>query len=803
MVGGPTFGILSKDDPKSESKHTDADGDGDAEAFTDGEIDTKHPFKEPPVTPTRPGKGKKTGTKSQFDQIFDGDSGTSSDAESVVVSPESLEFTHPVNINVLYTQASLSVSDSSTSSKSPNPRKRTAKAASLPDSISDSERGGKYDGDGVTVTTDNAVNAVKPILTSLVPPEPLAKVPSNNDYSSRVSHQSLPIRIPRPASLDETDTFPENVPLPSDSAPGSAAEYRRYEADGQFCKRDLFGVHHDVPGGDPSEEDAQEAKDEEESLFDAWASLGPHDMDYSKRTPHAADKEQKLDNFSTTVSPGNSSRFGEKQDSLLTYESDASSGTRNGGDIYGVPLARLFTPRTSPAPDSNADAQLIIIEDTLYVQTSPTVSPATYQLSITVSIQAKKVQSYWWELVLSGLPRLRPDEYGYLYFRTPPGQGIEFRTSSFNRNKVYDNYLIAQFVVSSRFVASFRTCDPDFYGFLKDFQINQLIESEVKEDDVDPLSYIVQYRAVCSIELIQRDFWAKKCSFVLYVHGGPHGEYVGNLQDYAGLQTIKLEQRPNCGYGNSQVLITCPRSCLSMFVLEWELKLPYHKAVTWMPQIKTTSDVSEADMRLRLEYANSEPKSDEILEAKSDDRKVMPHLKPVISFVGPKRPHRIVQSLWTLWAIASFLFQLVTILASFTIIYSCSLRKRAGFLSKFDGGYCLVCPQTVSAVYHIPAVNFTHEEWSTKETFQLEVFEPEQVGPETIPPKPVQPESIQPESIQPESIQPESIQPESIQPESIQPESIQPDSQPTIIAPLSLRDRVDYILGWRGPMEKN
>jgi hypothetical protein len=106
------------------------------------------------------------------------------------------------------------------------------------------------------------------------------------------------------------------------------------------------------------------------------------------------------------------------------------------------------------------------------------------------------------------------------------------------------------------------------------------------------------------------------------------------------------------------------------------------------------------------------------------------------------------------------------------------LRKRAGFLSKFDGGYCLVCPQTVSAVYHIPAVNFTHEEWSTKETFQLEVFEPEQVGPETIPPKPVQSETIQPESVQ-------------------------PDSQPTIIAPLSLRDRVDYILGWRGPMEKN
>jgi hypothetical protein len=443
-------------------------------------------------------------------------------------------------------------------------------------------------------------------------------------------------------------------------------------------------------------------------------------------------------------------------------------------------LARLFTPRHSPAPDSNADAQLIIIEDTLYVQTSPIILPATYQLSIRFSIQGKQGPKDWWELALAGLPRLRPDEYGYLYFRTPPGQGIEFRTTDFKRNKIAENYLIAQFVVSPRFVISFRNCDAQFYGFLKDFRVNQLIQSEVKEDDNDPLCYVVKYRALCSIELIQRDFWAEKCSFYLYVRGGPDGEYTSNLQpNQTSFQTIKLDPRPNTGFNNSQVLITCPRSNLSMFVLAWEVRLPYHSAVSWMPQIKTTSEVSEAEMKLRLEYAQAEPQSDEVVEAKTVDvQKVVPQREPVVTFVEPKKPHRVVQGLWTLWAIASFLFQLITILASFTIVYSCSLSNGAGFLSQLNGGYSLVCPHLVS-VYDMPvvAVNFT-EEFPVVETFQLEVFEPEPVEPEPVEPEPVELETVQSEPVQSEN-------------------------QPAIFTPLSLRDRIDYLLGWRGPIEKN
>jgi hypothetical protein len=745
MVGGPTFGILPKNNPKSHNKHTDAD--------------STQPFEERPVTPTRP--SKKAATK--HDALFEGDSDPSSDAESIIINPESPEeqLIHPVDISVLYTQANVSLSEFSPPSKSPNPRKRTAKAASLPDSIPDSDRGSQYDADGLAVTS------VKPMLAPL---EPLAKVPSNNSYNSCVSHRSLPIRITRPASLDETDILPENVPLPSDSAPVSAAEYRRYEPSGKFCKRGLLG-------GAP-EEDAHEDEDEEaKGLFDAWASLGTHDKGYSKCTPQTDEKEQQnLDAFSTTVSPGNSSRFGGgKQDSLFAYESDSSSSIHDDEDIYGVPLARLFTPRHSPAPDSNAGAQLIIIEDTLYVQTSPTILPATYQLSISVSIQVKQGSKDWWELALAGLPRLRPDEYGYLYFLTPRGQGMEFRTTVFKRSKVVDNCLIAQFLVSPRFVIPFRTCDAQFYGFLKDFKVNQLIQFEVKEDDNDPLCYVVKYRALCSIELIQRDFWAEKCSFYLYVHGGPDGEYTSNLKSNAtGFQTIKLDPRPNTGFNNSQVLITCSRSNLSMFVLAWEVRLPYHAAVSWMPQIKTTSEVSEAEMKLRLEYAQAEPESDEVVEAKTVEvQKGVSQRESVVTFVEPNKPHRAVQGLWTLWAIVSFLFQLITILASFTIIYSCTWRNGAGFLSQLNGDFSLVCPHLVS-VNDMPVVtvNFT-EEWPVTETFQLEDFEPEPVESETV------------------------------QPETVQPEPVQSKIQPAIFTPLSLRDRIDYLLGWRGPIEKN
>jgi hypothetical protein len=129
------------------------------------------------------------------------------------------------------------------------------------------------------------------------------------------------------------------------------------------------------------------------------------------------------------------------------------------------------------------------------------------------------------------------------------------------------------------------------------------------------------------------------------------------------------------------------------------------------------------------------------------------------------------------------LFQLITILASFTIIYSCTWRNGAGFLSQLNGDFSLVCPHLVS-VNDMPVVtvNFT-EEWPVTETFQLEDFEPEPVESETV--------------------QPETVQPETVQPETVQPEPVQSKIQPAIFTPLSLRDRIDYLLGWRGPIEKN
>ncbi|KAJ5297473.1 hypothetical protein N7508_007722 [Penicillium antarcticum] len=780
MIGGPTFSIVPKNNPKSESKRTDAD----TGARADGASDTTRPFTDSPVTPTHPakqkgkGKGKKaesdSKSSSKFDRLFDrdGDSGAFSGAESLILSPELPELTKPVDIGVLYTQANTSLSDFLTPSKLPNSRKRTAKAASLPDSIPDEDRDVRYDGDG------DGHRPVKPERASPRPSVPsvdvfVAQVPSDNSYNSSPSRLPRPIRIPRQASLDDIGVLPENVPLPTDSAPVSAAEFRRHEGGAPFQRRPWFWDEV-LPREDAPEEDAQQ--DDEEGVFDAWASLGPHDKDYSTRTPLADEKEQKLDAFSTIVSPGNSSRFGGKQDSAVTYGSDGSSGHED-GDAYGVPLARLFTPRISPVPDSNAGAQLIIIGNLLYVQTSLTLSPAIYQLSVTVSLQVRQGQKDWWEVVLTGLPRLRPDEYGYLYFRTPLGQGIEFRTTGFKRNKVAENYLIAQFMVTQRLVVPFRVCDAQFYGFLKDFKVNHLIQSEVKENDIDPLSYIVSYRAMCSIELIQRDFWAEKCSFNLYIHGGPDGVYTGTLlPDQTSLQTIKLDTCTDMCVGNCQVRVTCPRSCLSMFMLAWETSLPYHAAVSWTPQIKTTSLANEAEMKLQLEFAQIKPESSEVEEVEEANpviQDVVPHREPVVRFVEHKKPNssRIVQGLWVIWDITSFIFQLIVIMASLTIIYSCSLRKSPGFLSPISGGYTLHCLHQRSFP-DIPAasVNFAPQEWPVMETLQVEDFKTEFIESETVDSK------------------------------TVQPEPTQTKTGPTISSLLSMRDRVDYLLGWRGPI---
>ncbi|KAJ5762419.1 uncharacterized protein N7511_005801 [Penicillium nucicola] len=779
MVGGPTFSIVPKNKSKSESKRTD--GDAYTGTGADGASDTTRPFTDAPVTPNssikNKGKYKKieSATKSKFDALVDGDEDSdASGTKSLMFSPGSPEeSTRPVNIGVLYTQADTSLSDLSTPSRSPNSRKRTATAASLPDSIPDEDRDVRYDGDG----KGHTVTVVKPKLASPgssvhvpVPvPVPVAKVPSDDSNDSPLRHRSRPISIPRPASLD-MDVLPERVPLPTDSAPVSAVDFRRLE------NSDLFQRQFS-PGKDASRNTAQGNDGEEEGFFDAWASLGPHDQDYSKRTPEIDEKKQKLDALSTIVSPGNSSHFGGKEDSLADYESDISSGNDDDdcGGVFGVPLARLFTPRRSSAPSSNAGAQLIIIENTIYMQTSPTIWPATYELSIKVSIHVRKGQNNWWEVALTGLPQLCPDEYGYLYFRTPRGQGMEYRTTGFKRNKIAENYLIAQFVVTQRFLVPFRTCDATFYGLIKDFKVHQLIQTEVKDDDTDPLRYLVSYRALCSIDLVQRDFWAEKCSFDLYIHGGPDGMYTGELQsDQNSLQTFKLDNGTDIGSNNCQVRITCPRSSLSVFMLTWETRLPYHAAVSWTPQIKTRPFVSEAELKLQQEFALFKLESKGVMEANPDTQEEVPRGEPPEDFVKLEKSNlsRMVQWLWITWDIFWFLFQLVTLLASFTIIYSCSLRKGSGFLAQISGGYTLYCSEQLSFPdIPVPALNFTPEDWPVMENIPVEVFKPASIDLETVEAK------------------------------KLQPESTPSETEPATLPPFSLRDNIDYFLGWRGPIE--
>lgn len=287
----------------------------------------------------------------------------------------------------------------------------------------------------------------------------------------------------------------------------------------------------------------------------------------------------------------------------LSFEANRSSH-----DFMANPVPQsMANSQSSEKGDKHDEPNLALEEDIMYFRTPPGILPRIYQIGITLEVVLRKGKSTdWWELDLRGLPTLGNSESGYLYFRTNPGQGMEFGTQTFKRTTVVENCLMAQFVPGKNLVIPLRNCNAEHYGFINDYRINSVIHSEIFHNTS---GYTIEYTAICSVDLINHRFWSEQCSFRMFVHGGHDGKYSGRLDaehrnaergSWSAkpcLYHLWLDPLPGAEIGVSRVELTCPPASLEMFAVQWEVSVPRGKVMT-MPRIKNTYE-NEAETKLR------------------------------------------------------------------------------------------------------------------------------------------------------------------------------------------------------------
>ncbi|KOS45479.1 hypothetical protein ACN38_g3623 [Penicillium nordicum] len=660
--------------------------------------------------------------------------------------------------------------DSLGSPHSSNPRKRSARAASLPDSIPPDD--------------EDQCTRHKLMMTKV--DLPLELEPVSQDNSPTVEKINSFI-----SSLDEINVTPENITLPQDSVPVFPSISSQYPL--------LNGKGTTIHNG-PEADDT---------------SLSKIDLSGTKPLTEANLHHRNYDTLSTRGCNGSLSDTEdsekEKEDLLLSLESIASPSFFSCSGFNGLPLS----PTSAEVDKEHNKPKLTLNNGILYVQTPSSVYPATYQIAIALKVRLQKGKSKeWWELVVNGLPRLSQFESGYLYFRTPPGQGMEFMTSSFKRHTLVESCLMAQFHGGKSLVVPFRKCNADNYGQLKDHKVNTVIRAEVA-DASDPSCYLIKYNAVCSIDLINHNFWAEKCKFDLFVHGGPDGQFHAVFAAKKPLINSIQLQTSLGGIGISHISIISVPQALEMFTVSWEITLPRGMAVTWLPWIKTTLSYRDVETTLQEDYAIFSPEHEEIppkrqkVDADTGTQfsrrqlgvlfdfkpQVMttpaPYLqrgaflrhkrkinrplfgKPASKSTStqtvagtpvaePKKPGRAVG----LWTLINFVFQLLAFSASVHTIYWSYLLLSHGF-NLDPRAIPTSCPQ--NEVYVYDPVDYIKNFTNT----DLEK------GLETV---------LMEFDLQPEQTRSE-VQP-----------SV--NTTPADITPMPLRDRIDYLLGWRGPIAR-
>lgn len=440
---------------------------------------------------------------------------------------------------------------------------------------------------------------------------------------------------------------------------------------------------------------------------------------------------------------------------------------------------------------------------------------AVYKVTLTVSLFLKESSPRGWhELVIPGLPRTTPEDSGTFLFLIPEDKGIEFDTRNLQRYEIVENCFFAEFISHGDLVISLRLRDSKSHG-IQEFTVDQEIRAICRVDfnaggtQDEQSNLVVQYHAVCSIKLHHRCFWAEQCSFFLDLDGGPEGTFQYELEAQTkGLKVVHIPTPDNPCIGVSHIKIICSPRDLGLFCLAWTVKAPIRQAMSWLPRVHPATsgpyEQERYELRHKLTELDPVPHVDnngtELGQAENDER---PIPNPIRQLHGPPSstdseitlglggtsqpddesiPLGIYQKLLLVaFCVCLLVFSFfLAILLNLFYFRAVICHDGACAVDQYHTSLTFSC-STATDAFH-SSENESVETYAFLEDLTLDL-EPDQV-------------SFEPGDEIPDTVEPGDIRTE---PVALSGELDTNAEAEDTAAPLSLRDRIDYWLGWTGP----
>lgn len=334
-------------------------------------------------------------------------------------------------------------------------------------------------------------------------------------------------------------------------------------------------------------------RDHQNGVKDSESAVPPFSNSFSDEAPRQAlvdtEMESKIDKKLET--PKVARNFDIKRTPTKDEDSD-DPGSPTPVKPRHVPSISLSIPEhsppysTSPSYEGEAETnepQLDWADGILRIMNTRQADFITYKVAITVSVKLQQGKSRGWnDLIVPGLPRSKDGESGFFLFLLPKSRGMEFRTTNFLRHRFVENCFFAEFMNSRDLVVPLRVCDPKFYGIVKDFTVDQEIRTD---HDVHGGKINVIYNAMCSLRLHNRCFWAEECCFLLYIDGGPEGDFQCRTDRPYGAPFPVFRLPEDKPIGVSHVQVTCPPKALETFCISWNSESLGKQELRWQPRI--------------------------------------------------------------------------------------------------------------------------------------------------------------------------------------------------------------------------
>ncbi|KAL1965046.1 hypothetical protein VTN77DRAFT_6106 [Rasamsonia byssochlamydoides] len=268
---------------------------------------------------------------------------------------------------------------------------------------------------------------------------------------------------------------------------------------------------------------------------------------------------------------------------------------------------------------SGEDPEVVLEDGHLLLRNSSTVRRAFYKATFTASILLKPESDGWLSLVIPGLPKTSNSDHGALFFDTPPNRGIEFQTTGLHASEIVHHCFQARFLLIESLHVSFRLLNSKNYILPSfDVEQEIRADSVMVKNKLQPNEYhlLVAYHALCSLQVHGVCFSAEKCSFAVHVDGGPQGQFICELEPRPGLQVIRLDAGGERPIGVSHVEVVCAPRSLEAFGITWSVKVDGTKSSTWLPRIypAVSTTYTREGNHLRRIFANVEammPSDDE------------------------------------------------------------------------------------------------------------------------------------------------------------------------------------------------